>query len=143
MAAWLASSRRFTAFVAANQTKIRKKLRAAHGPEIVRDLQLELEPAYLLRRERSLILVYEPQQRELARGPDFAVNFTTSHLFMVEVTRLRSAQPGTCPGASGDADGKEAPDSPVTAPLPVDRFSDVLCSKLGQLLPQRSNILIM
>ena len=29
------------------------------------------------------------------------------------------------------------------APLPGDRFSDMLCSKLGQLLPQRSNLVLV
>jgi len=60
MAAWLASSRRFTAFVTTHHTKIRKKLRTAQEPESLRDLQLELETAYLLLRKRSLSLEYEP-----------------------------------------------------------------------------------
>src|SRR5262249_17221701 len=76
--AWLAVARRFTAFVATYHKKTRKKLRTAQGPEIVRDLQLELETAYLLLRERSLSLVYEPQHREHGRSPDFEVSFTTS-----------------------------------------------------------------
>lgn len=46
MRTWLDTSRRFTAFVTANQTKIRKKLRTAQEPESLRDLQLELETAY-------------------------------------------------------------------------------------------------
>ncbi len=61
LAGWMAASRRFTSFLAANQTKVRKKLRATRDPESRRDLQLELETAYLLLRERSLSLVYEPQ----------------------------------------------------------------------------------
>ena len=124
---WLDSSRRFTAFVNANQTKIRKKLRTAGDPERLRDLQLELETAYLLLREPSLRLEYEPQHLREGRSPDFAVSFTTSLTFMVEVTRMRAAQART----SADT------------PLLGDRFSDVLCSKLGQLLPQRSNLLLV
>ena len=54
MAAWLGSSRRFTAFVNTHHTKIRKKLRTAQEPESLHDLQLELETAYLLLREKSL-----------------------------------------------------------------------------------------
>ena len=124
MTSWLTSSRRFAAFVNAHHTKIRKKLRVAQGEENIRDLQLELETAYLLLRERSLSLTYEPQHPDLGRSPDFAVSFTTSLVFMVEVTRLRSAQPRTASGAN-------------------DRFSDMLCSKLGQLLSQRSNLLVV
>lgn len=122
MTTWLASSRRFTAFVNTHHTKIRKKIRTIQGPENLRDLQLELETAYLLLREPTLGLAYEPQHPELGRSPDFAVSFTTSVEFMIEVTRLRSTQLS----ASGG-----------------DRFSDMLCSKLGQLLPKRGNLLLV
>jgi hypothetical protein len=127
MATWLDSSRRFTAFVIANQTKIRKKLRTVQEPESLRDLQLELETAYLLLREQSLSVAYEPQHPREGRSPDFAVTFTTSLTFMVEVTRLRVVDPRTLTETS----------------LPGDRFSDMLCGKLGQLLPQRSNLLLV
>ena len=125
MTTWLTSSRRFTSFVNSHHTKIRKKLRVAQGPENLRDLQLELETAYLLLREKALSVVYEPQHPELGRSPDFAVTFTTSLTFMVEVTRLQSTN--VTPGL----------------PLVHDRFTDMLCSKLGQLLPQRSNLLLV
>ena len=127
MTTWLASSRRFTAFVTANHTKIRKKLRSAQEPENLRDLQLELETAYLLLREQSLSVAYEPQHPREGRSPDFAVTFTTSLTFMVEVPRMRATQPRT----------------PAETLLPGDRFSDMLCGKLGQLLPQRSNLLLV
>jgi len=131
MAGWLASSRRFNVFVTAYFTKIRKKLRTAQEPESLRDLQLELETAYLLLRERSLSLVYEPPHPEQTRGPDFAVSFTTSLAFMLEVTRIQAVPP------------KTSPDTALTSPLLGERFFDMLCSKLGQLLPQRSNILLV
>lgn len=122
IATWLTSSRRFTAFVNTYQTKIRKKLRVAKDPEHQRDLQLELETAYLLLRERSLNVEYESQPPERGRNPDFAVSFTTSFVFMVEVTRLRAA---------------------LLIPQVDERFTDMLCNKLGQLLPQRSNLLLI
>jgi hypothetical protein len=125
MAAWLNSSRRFTAFVKAHHTKIRKKIRTLQELESLRDLQLELETACLLLRERSLSLAYEPQHPELGRSPDFAVTFTTSLMFMVEVTRMR------------------IPNITSTALLPADRFSDMVCSKLGQLLARQSNVLLV
>ena len=143
MATWLASSRRFSVFVNTHHTKIRKKIRTAQEPESQRDLQLELETAYLLLRERSLSLAYEPQHPELGRSPDFAVSFTTSLVFMVEVTRLRAAHKRT--PAYGQAQSGTTPSSnnSLTLPLVGESLADTICSKLGQLLPQRSNILIV
>lgn len=143
MATWLVSSRRFATFVTTFHTKIRKKLRAAQDPESLRDLQLELETAYLLLRERSLSLVYEPQPARQARGPDFAVTFTTSLVFMVEVTRLRAGQPSTSSGAQEHAGMTPSRPATPSGPLPGERFTGMLCGKLGQLLPQRSNILLV
>lgn len=133
MASWLAASRRFTAFINTHHTKIRKKLRTTQEPESIRDLQLELETAYLLLRERSLNLAYESQHPELGRSPDFAVTFTTSFTFMVEVTRLRSA--GSRVSSSTDEH--------TECVLLRDRFCEMLCSKLGQLLPKFSNLLLV
>ena len=121
MAKWLASSRRFTAFVNTFHTKIRKKIRATQEMERLLDLRLELEIAYLLLQEHSLSLVYEPPTGGQSRGPDFAVTYTTSTLFMVEVTR-------------GLAQAQE---------LAGEWLADMVCSKLGQLLPQRRNILLV
>ncbi|HEY2982100.1 MAG TPA: hypothetical protein VGJ22_13030 [Anaerolineales bacterium] len=123
MAGWLASSRRFTAFVTEARTKIRKKLRTTQETESLLDLQLELETAHLLLQERPLSIVYEPQLGGPLRAPDFAVTFTTSALFMLEVTRVRTLQ-----GAAHPQVGKQ--------------LADMVCSKLGQLLPQRINILL-
>jgi len=139
MGAWLASSRRFTNFVTIFRNKIRKKLRTAPDRETVLDLQLELETAYLLLREKSLSLVYEPEQREHGRSPDFAVTFTTSLTFMVEVTRLRAVQRKTSAELLpvSFADG--------ASPLPpiADALADTVCNKLGQFLAQCSNVLIV
>jgi hypothetical protein len=128
---WLMSSRRFTAFVAAFRNKIRKKLRVVQDPETLYDLRLELETAYLLLQERNLSLVYEPEQSGPGRRPDFAVSFTTSLTFMVEVTRLR----GTAT--------EPMPSSETGVQVEEERLSDAICSKLGQLLSQRSNVLIV
>ncbi len=132
LAAWLASSRRFTAFVTDYRTKIRKKLRATQELESLLDLRLELETAYLLLREHSLSLVYEPQRSGQTRGPDFAVTFTTSLLFMVEVTRLRLAQ-----------EPAPLPANAPTRSLVGERLAEMVCTKLGQLPPQRSNVLLV
>src|SRR5229473_1096108 len=90
MAGWLASSRRFAAFATTFRDKIRKKVRTTQDQQSVLALQLELETAYLLLGERALNLVYEPEQSKGIRSPDFAVTFTTSLTFMLEVTRVQS-----------------------------------------------------
>lgn len=121
MTVWLASSRRFVTFVTTFQDKIRKKLRTVQDTESLYDLRLELETAYLLFQERSLSVVYEPELSKGIRSPDFAVTFTTSLTFMLEVTRMQAD-----------------PKNTVNA-----RLADTISSKLGQLLPQRSNILLV
>lgn len=62
MATWLASSRRFAAFAGTFRDKIRKKLRTTRDEKGLLDLQVELETAYLLLRERTLSVAYEPEQ---------------------------------------------------------------------------------
>ncbi len=130
MTTWLASSRRFTAFVTTFRTKIRKKLRTTHEQESLHDLRLELETAYLLLQERSLSVVYEPPQCAGARCPDFAVTLTTSVVFMLEVTRQRPVSGKTLTLAQEGARMGE-------------RLGDTVCSKLGQLLMQHSNVLVV
>ncbi len=61
MRAWLFASRRFTSFVTTFRDKIRKKLRVRQDQASLLDLRLELETAYLLLREKSLSVMYEPQ----------------------------------------------------------------------------------
>lgn len=114
---WLASSRRFTAFVTTFRAKIRKKLRTIQEQESLPDLRLELETAYLLLQERPLSLVYEPPQCGQARCPDFAVTFTTSLTFMVEVTRLRAVQKRTSAQAQAQARATPSSDNALTVPL--------------------------
>jgi hypothetical protein len=131
MQRWLTSSRRFTAFVNSFRDKIRKKIRVTQDQETLHDLRLELETAYLLLRERALSLEYEPEQSKQIRSPDFAVTYTTSLTFMVEVTRLRAVQKESAPALNNGI-------------LPErERLADAICSKMGQLLPQRSNVLLV
>lgn len=138
LSTWLASSRRFTTFVTANRDKIRKKIRVAQDPETLLDVRLELETAYLLLQERSLNLIYEPQPSGQSRRPDFAVTYTTSLTFMVEVTRLRTDPRSILTEATEQT-------SELLAPHIVlgERVADTVGSKLGQFLPQRSNVLLV
>ncbi len=131
MKTWLVSSRRFTGFVTLFRNKIRKKLRVTQDRETLYDLRLELETAFLLLEERSLSVMYEPEQNRQVRSPDFAVTFTTSLTFMVEVTRLRALPRGATLSFDNDI------------PIEAERLADAICSKLGQFLPRRSNVLIV
>ena len=133
MVEWLTSSRQFTAFATTFRDKIRKKVRTTQDREGLLDLQLELETAYLLLQEKKLSLVYELLQPGQSRCPDFAVSFTTSYTFMVEVTRLRAEQNSHDEGVAAAS----------TTPLIDERLADTICSKLGQLLPQHSNVLVV
>lgn len=121
---WLEDSRRFVEFVQVFRDKIRKKLRVSSTLEASLGLRLELETAYLLLQERALSVAYEPLPGRQVRCPDFGVTYTTSITFMVEVTRLRGVFAGSMPAAG-------------------DRLIDVVCNKLGQFLPQYSNVLII
>jgi hypothetical protein len=127
MLTWLGSSRRFTAFVTTFRDKIRKKLRTTQDPATLQDLRLELETVHLLLQEQPFSVVYEPQC-EQKRCPDLAVTFTTRLTFMVEITRLRSVL---------------LPDVPFTSATGLEPLADTILSKLGQLLPQHSNVLIV
>lgn len=143
MAAWLASSRRFAAFITTFRDKIRKKLRTMQDQESLLDLRLELETAYLLLQERTLSLVYEPEQSKHMRSPDFAVTFTTSLTFMVEVTRVQ-ANPKNTAGDAWEQSGQAPPSEIIPTISPMGKqLADTISSKLRQLLPQRSNILIV
>lgn len=122
MQAWLSTSRRFTNFVTTFRDKIRKKLRVRQDQASWLDLRLELETAYLLLQEKSLSVMYEPQLGNV-RAPDFVVSFTTSLDFTVEVTRMQPQ--ATSFLSSGD------------------QLADTICSKLGQLLHQQSNVIIV
>lgn len=130
MTRWLSYSRPFAGFVKTFQDKIRKKVRVTQDYETILDLHLELETAYLLLQERALSLVYEPQLAEKVRSPDFAVSFTTSVTFMLEVTRLRAAQ-------------KMPMEQTAVTNATGDRLADAVCSKLGQLVHQQINIVLV
>jgi hypothetical protein len=121
---WVRGSRRFKAFVTANQSKIRAKLRNVRGSEGMQDLRAELETAALLLTEESFTLEYEKFAAMKRRGPDFTVTFKTHTLFNVEVRRLRA--PALENGNS------QAPEIKLVA---------VLCDKAGQMEPNMVNVL--
>jgi hypothetical protein len=118
VAGWLAVSPRFANFVDEYKNKIRKKIRVLNGEDMALDLLAELEAAYLLLADRRFELSYEPYAGEKRRGPDYAVTWRTNLIFNLEVTRMHNG--------SGEIDG---------------RLADVVCEKLGQMLPAMINLL--
>lgn len=130
MRKWLGHSRRYSEFVEAFRTKIRKKLRTTPDPENLLDLRVELETAYLLSQERKLSLVYEPLPPRQQRSPDFAVTYTTSLTFMLEVTRLRTTITLTADEEQG-------------ARTLHERLVDTISGKLGQFSAGQCNVLLI
>jgi hypothetical protein len=136
MSQWIASSRRFAAFVDRFRDKIRKKIRVTHATEGQLDLQLELETAYLLLKEKTLSVMYEPDHaKRVVRAPDFAVTYTTSMTFMLEVTRMQTPSVESFQSIAS-TNNNELP--PILL-----RVADTICSKLGQLQPRQANILLV
>ncbi len=116
MAAWLAASPRFRAFVEANRDKIRKKLRGATSADARLDVGAELRVAALLLADRRLELAFEAYGAG-RRGPDFTVTFRAGRAFNVEVTRRRR------PGSAA--------------------LEPAILAKLRQLPPSASNVLVV
>jgi len=139
MANWLASSRRFAAFATTFRDKIRKKIRTTEDANSLLDLQVELETAYWLLQERTLSLEYEPEQFKRTRSPDFAVTYTTSLTFMVEVTCLHADSKNRVEETREPAPSET---SPVLSMVSA-RLAEAVAGKLNQLLPQRSNVLLV
>jgi hypothetical protein len=118
-AAWMASSRPFRAFLEANATKVRKKVRQAANNEALGDLQLEMNAAYhLLAADRRVTLAYERFLADKTRGPDFTVTFKGHVVFNLEVRRLRTA-------------------------AAARKLGDVLCEKLRQMPAGAVNVLLV
>jgi hypothetical protein len=130
LAEWLLASSRFRAFVSTYRDKIRKKIRGARDDEGLRDLLLELEIAYTLLQEQRFTVEYEKYGLGKARSPDFVVAFKVSVLFNLEVTRLRATDNG-------------AEERLLDKRFASSRLSDIVCGKLGQMLPGMINILLV
>ncbi len=130
---WLRDSRRFRAFVTAQRSKIRAKLKSARDPAGLQDVRAELHTARLLLSDERFTLAYETYAAARRRGPDFTVTFKTHTPFNVEVRRLRPAEL-----RGGDLAGEDAARS--ARPL-TDKLQTVLCDKAGQMPPGIVNLL--
>ena len=136
---WMQASRTFTAFVEANASKVRRKLRVT-DPAALADVDTELAVAAWLLRERRWTLVYEPLAASGGRGPDVRVAAPDgSGAFFVEVTRLRGgAVPLTLARSLADKVG-QLPAGAVTvlaAVLPPGVEGPEMLSQALRLLEQ-------
>ena len=120
LARWLNTSPRFAAFAGEYRDKIRKKLRTAADADGLRDVLCELETAYQLLDEPRLTLEYEASPQRQTRTPDFSLTYRSRTLCHVEAARLRGP---TTPG--------------------MERLHEVICGKLGQMLPGAMNVLVI
>jgi hypothetical protein len=144
LAAWMTASPRFTAFVATYRDKIRKKIRGMRDAEGLRDLLLELETAYLLLQERRFAVAYEPYGKGKARSPDFSVTFRTRVTFNVEVTRMRVSNRSQRLNAEAISADHNAAEQPLfDMEHESSRLADIVCGKLGQMLPNMINLLVI
>src|SRR5262245_61657542 len=123
-ALWVESSARFGAFADRYRDKIRKKVRGIRDEEGLKDLQFELEIAYLLLSERRFSVEYEKGGVGKQRGPDFCVTFKTHTAFNVEVKRIRASEI----------------DRPAEPPE-YSRIASTACQKIGQLPAGMINLL--
>jgi len=118
---WMRSSARFQRFVVVERSKIRKKVRNARDTASWMDLEAELLQAYQLVQHRHCSLVYEPYNASKQRGPDFAVTYRGTLIYL-EVTRIR-ADP------AGDPEQHTV------------RLMTIVCGKLGQFRDRAINVL--
>jgi hypothetical protein len=125
-ALWVASSTRFRTFAERYRDKIRKKVRGTRDEEGLRDLQFELEMAYLLLLERRFAVEYEKGGVGKQRGPDFSVAFRTHILFNVEVKRIRVSEIDR-----------------TSEPPEYSRIASTACQKIGQLPVGMINLLAL
>ncbi|HJZ47443.1 MAG TPA: hypothetical protein VKE41_09775 [Roseiflexaceae bacterium] len=123
-APWIASSARFRTFAEQYRDKIRKKVRGIRDAEGLKDLQFELEIAYVLLSERRFIVEYEKGGVGKQRGPDFCVTFKTHIPFNVEVKRIRASE----------FDRQSEPPE-------YSRIASTVCQKIGQLPAGMINLL--
>jgi hypothetical protein len=121
LAQWLEKAPRFSAFIARNRDKVRKKLTASDDEDSRLDVRSELLVAYLLLADRRFELAFEAYgARRL--GPDLTVTYRANQRFNLEVTRLRAAvEPDTL----------------------VNRLANVIAAKLRQLVGDVPNALVI
>ena len=125
-ASWAGDSTRFQAFAETYRDKIRKKIRGIRDEPGLRDLQFELEVAYLLLRERRFAVEYEKGGVGKQRGADFYVTFRANLPFNVEVKHIRF-------GVQEQRSEQQE----------FAKLANTVCQKIGQLAPGMINLLVL
>lgn len=120
---WITQSKRFHAFVDDNRTKIRKKLRTATTEESLRSVLLELEVARHLLADRRCQVAYERYGHGRVRSPDLTVTFRERTIVNLEITQMQAPTAET-----PEWDGK---------------LIGLVCFKLGQMIPESLNVLVV
>jgi hypothetical protein len=126
VADWARASPRVRSFAETYRDKIRKKIRGINDAAGLRDLQFELEVAYLLLQERRLVVEYEKGGVGKQRGADFQATFRANLAFNVEVKHIRfTAQ------------------EQRSAQQEFAKLANIVCQKIGQLAPAIINLLVL
>lgn len=116
---WILQSRRFQSFIVANRAKIRKKLRTATTPESLHSLLLELDIARYFSADSHCVVEYEKFGHSKQRSPDLTVTYRTHTRFNLEATCVRIGEGQT------------------------DKLVRIVGDKLGQLIPEMLNLLVL
>jgi hypothetical protein len=109
---------RFGAFLDVYRGKIGKKVRSLEGPGSWHDLWLELWTAARLLADRRFEVAYESYAAQKMRGPDLTATFRTHTICHIEIKHVR-------------------------AELSLAKWTEVLCTKLGQLPAGAINVLLV
>jgi hypothetical protein len=109
---------RFGTFLSVYRGKIGKKVRSLEGPGSWHDLWLELWTAARLLADRRFEVTYESYAAQKMRGPDLTATFRTHTICHIEIKHVR-------------------------AELSLAKWTEVLCTKLGQLPSGAINVLLV
>jgi hypothetical protein len=109
---------RFGIFLNVYRGKIGKKVRSLEGPGSWHDLWLELWTAARLLADRRFEVAYESYAAQKLRGPDLTATFRTHTICHIEIKHVR-------------------------ADLSLAKWTEVLCTKLGQLPAGAINVLVV
>ncbi|MFA5877678.1 MAG: hypothetical protein WC880_04970 [Candidatus Paceibacterota bacterium] len=131
---WMLACQRFKAFIKDNRKKIEGKANGAKKAEDLRDLEFELEVAFLLLQDNRFEVVKYEEIDRTKRHPDYEFRFNKDTCINVEVKRIRGVTV---------RQRKEHP-----APIPYTqkefrKFGDDICVGCRQSVPFMINALII
>ncbi len=131
---WKLACPRFQVFFEDNKKKIEGKTNGAKTDEDLRDLEFELEVAFLLLQDsRFEVVRYEGGDRT-KHHPDYAVLFQKNIHFNVEVKRVRGVKV------------RQTKQHPTPIPYTQNefkKFGDNMCQGCRQSVPHMINVLVI